>query len=92
MTYSTFTYAFLFYACLQMETNRTLLDDVVSDEFPAPSTSTFVEDSPPARDLLIGDLPEIDPSNITGVTVNTTTFPTTHMLFENFFSTIGIQF
>ncbi|EYC10731.1 hypothetical protein Y032_0054g2520 [Ancylostoma ceylanicum] len=74
--------------CTSMETNRTLFDDVVSDDFPAPSTSKFVEDSPPARDLLIGDLPEIDPSNITGVASNATTFPPTHMLFENFFSTI----
>ncbi|KAK6753690.1 hypothetical protein RB195_012965 [Necator americanus] len=70
-----------------METNQTLLDDVViSDDFPEPSTSTVMEDFPTARDLLIGDLPEMDPHNITAVSVNTTS--TTHQIFENFFSVI----
>ncbi|KAK6043135.1 hypothetical protein COOONC_19360 [Cooperia oncophora] len=73
-----------------METNDTLLlDDLVvdvSDEFPVPSTSTFIDESPTARDLLIGDLPDVDPNNITGVTVSTTT--QNHTVFENVFKTI----
>ncbi|XGW06122.1 hypothetical protein V3C99_016448 [Haemonchus contortus] len=70
-----------------MDTNRTLIDDLASDEFPTPSTSmTFVDESPIARDLLIGDLPEPDPNNITGVTVDTTTQG--HAVYENVFKTI----
>ncbi|KAK6012173.1 hypothetical protein OSTOST_22682, partial [Ostertagia ostertagi] len=69
-----------------MDTNRTLLDDLVSDEFPTPSTSTFIDESPTARDLLIGDLPETDPNNITGVAIDTT--PQNHTVFENVFKTI----
>ncbi|VDM76667.1 unnamed protein product [Strongylus vulgaris] len=71
-----------------MEINGTLLENVMSGDFPEPSTSNFASDSPPARDNLIGDLPEIDPNNITGVVVNVNTTSRDHMAFENFFSAV----
>ncbi|VDL64232.1 unnamed protein product [Nippostrongylus brasiliensis] len=71
-----------------METNRTLLDELVEDEFPVPSTSTFIDESPPARDLLIGDLPDVDPHNFTGHSDNTSIPTSNHMIFEHLFKTI----
>ncbi|WKY12555.1 hypothetical protein Q1695_003831 [Nippostrongylus brasiliensis] len=72
-----------------MEANRTLLDELVEDEFPVPSTSTFIDESPPARDLLIGDLPDVDPHNFTGHSDNTSIPTSNHMIFEHLFKTIG---
>lgn len=72
-----------------MDANRTLLDDLSGDEFPLPSTSTFTDESSPARDLLIGEVPETDPNNVTGIIAVNTTAIRTHNPFEDAFKTIG---
>lgn len=71
-----------------MDANRTLLDDLSGDEFPLPSTSTFTDESSPARDLLIGEVPETDPNNVTGIIAVNTTAIRTHNPFEDAFKTI----
>ncbi|CAJ0589866.1 unnamed protein product [Cylicocyclus nassatus] len=72
-------------------TNGTLLENIFAVDFQEPSTSTFVSVSPHSRDLLIGELPEIDPNNITGMA--TTTNATTESTgLEGFFRTVESMF
>ncbi|KHJ96889.1 hypothetical protein OESDEN_03138 [Oesophagostomum dentatum] len=76
-----------------METNGTLYEEIISDDFPTPSTSTFVADSQPGREIFISGSEKTQSSNATDVSVSSTTpgFPT-HVIFENFFNAIESVF
>ncbi|KAJ1357915.1 hypothetical protein KIN20_016189 [Parelaphostrongylus tenuis] len=70
-----------------MDTNRTLLEDVIADEFPSPSTSTFAADEAVlTHDRLITE--ETDVNNGTRIAVNPIVTPN-YRILERFITTMS---